>query len=413
MRAAVVRTLMLALWRDRGALIMSFVLPVIVFLVFAAILSGATGDELRIRVVVANEGEGTLAGRLADAIARDGSLRVIGPARPDAAAVDRAVAEGTADAGIVVRRDGRALDDLVGEGPAPVLVITHPARAVAGTIASGAVQRAYFTAMPDAALRGVVALVDTAIVELSDDQRAEADAALARMATNLSQPGATSDAGAALTTLVETRMSAQSRGSLDQVTYYAGAVAALFVLLSAVHAASSLHDERTSGILDRVVTGPAGARALVDGRTLFLIGQGSVQTLVIFLVAWATYARQWPGALWAWLLMTIALATAAAGLTLLVATLARSTRQSQTAANVLILVASAVGGSMVPRYLMPAWLQAAGWLSPNAWVIEGYTRALGPDPQRVASVQPAIVLLAVGLIGWLVARRRVGGWETF
>ncbi len=412
MRGAVVRTLALALARDRGALVMSFVLPAIVFLVFAAILSGATGDDLRIRVALANEAAGPLAARLVEALAHDDSLRLMGRIATDGDRVDQAVAAGGADAGIVIRRDGRALDDLVGDGPAPVLVVTHPARVVAGTIVSGAIQRAYFSAMPDAALKGVVGLVDAAIVELTDQQRAAADAALAEMRTNVARAD-TPDTGAALTALVETRTSGHSRGTLDQVTYYAAAVAALFVLLSAVHAASSLHDERRSGILDRVVTGPAGVQVLVDGRALFLIAQGAIQTLVIFVVAWVTYARQWPGALWGWLVMTIGLAVATAGLSLLMATLAGSARQAQTASNVLILVASAVGGSMVPRYLMPGWLQTVGWISPNAWVIEGFTRALGPDPQRAASVQPAIVLLIVGLVGWLVARWRVSGWETF
>lgn len=412
MRLAVVRTLALGLWRDRGALVMSFVLPVIVFLVFAAILSGATGDELRLRVAVANENDDPLSARLVAALAGDRSLRLVAPVMPSAAQADAAVAAGTADAAIVVRRGGRRLDDLIGEGLAPVVVLTHPARAVAGSIVDGAVQRAYFAALPDAALRGVVSLVDSAIVQLTDAQRSEAGAALDEMAANLGKGGADEDRAAPFAGLVETQPSAQSRGVLDQVTYYAAAVAALFVLLSAVHVASSIHDDRAAGIVDRVLAGPSGTAALIDGRALFLIAQGMAQTLVVFAVAWATYARQWPGALWAWGAMTVALAAASAGLTLLVACSCRSARQAQTAANALILVAAAVGGSMVPRYLMPPWLQAVGWASPNAWVIEGYSRALGPDPQRLFSVLPAIVLLGVGAAGWVVARRRAAGWET-
>lgn len=412
MRRAILRTLALALWRDRGALVMSFVLPVVVFLVFAAILAGATGDELRLRVVVANEHADPLSTRLATALADDRSLRVVGPVRTARAEADAAVANGTADAAIVIRRGGRPLDDLIGDGPAPVLVLTHPARAVAGAIVGGAVQRAYFTAMPDAALRGVLALVDSAIVELSDAQRAEADTALDTMTANLGRNREDTDPGAAFAGLVETQTAAQSRGALDQVTYYAGAVAALFVMLSAVHAASSLHEDRAAGIVDRVLAGPAGTAALIDGRALFLMGQGSAQALVIFGVAWATYARAWPGGLWTWAVTTLALSAAAAGLTLAVACLCRSARQAQTASNVLILVASAVGGSMVPRYLMPPWLQTIGWASPNAWAIEGYSRALGADPQRPISVLPAAVLLGVGAAGWFVARRRAAGWET-
>ena len=81
------------------------------------------------------------------------------------------VADGRIDAGVVLRHDGRPLDDLVGEGPAPVVVLTHPVRRVAGSILAGTVQRVYFAALPDASLRGVVTLVDALLVELTAEQR--------------------------------------------------------------------------------------------------------------------------------------------------------------------------------------------------------------------------------------------------
>ena len=57
MRLAVLRSLALGLWRDRGALVMTFALPVVVFLVFAAIFSGASGDALRLRVAIADDAQ--------------------------------------------------------------------------------------------------------------------------------------------------------------------------------------------------------------------------------------------------------------------------------------------------------------------------------------------------------------------
>ena len=405
---AVCRTQWLALARDRGALVMGFVLPVVVFLVFAAIFAAASGDELRLKVALADEAGSALSGRLATAVEHDGSLRVTRAAPAEGARVSAMVAAGTVDVGVVIRRGGRALDTLSGEGPSPVIVVAHPTRVVAGAIAAGAVQRAYFSAMPDAALRGVVALIDEAIVPLTPAQRAEASAQLDQMVPD---PSATGTAGglSAFDALVEQQRASALGGATDKAAYYAGAVAALFMLLAAVTPASSLHDELSSGVADRVVAGPAGLGALVDGRFLFLVLQGLAQAVVIFGVASLGAGVEVSGRLLPLCAVAVGLAAAASGIALLVSALSHTARQTITAANVAILVASAVGGSMVPRFLMPPWLQDLGWLTPNGWAIDGFAQALGPGPWSGIASSVA-VLLGGGLLSWAVARRL---WRRF
>jgi ABC-2 type transport system permease protein len=409
MRLAILRVLGLALWRDRGALVMSFALPVVVFLIFAAIFGGATGEQLRLRVALADEAGTSLSQRMVDAVRRSHNLRIVATVA-NTAAVQGEVASGAADVGLVVRRGGRGLDEIVGDGPAPLLVITHPARAVAGALLTGSVQRLYFSELPDAALRGVVRLVDDAIVELTDEQRAEASAQLDALAP---EGGASdSEAFAPFDALVEQQHASSSGAAVDQVAYYAGAVAALFVLLSAVISASSLHDDLESGVVDRVLAGPGGIAPLVDGRAAFLVAQGVAQAALIFGVAWAAYGVSLSGRLGPWLLVTVALATASAGLMLLLATLCQTARQSHTVSNVIVLVISAVGGSMVPRFLMPPWLQQAGWATPNAWALEGYAAALRAGAPWATPILAAGVLMTVGVTGWMGARVLARRWET-
>jgi ABC-2 type transport system permease protein len=398
----------LGLWRDRGALVMSFVLPVMVFTIFAAIFGGATGEQLRLRVALADEADTALSRRLIDAVRLSPTLRIVAEGR-GRAVVERDVASGAADVGLVVPRDARALDQLIGDDPAPLVVVTHPARRVAGALLSGAVQRLYFAQLPDAALGAVVQLVDEAIVPLTDEQRVEASGQIAAL-----RPSADGEAEtvAAFDTLVAEQVLAGSGMAVDQVAYYAGAVAAMFVLLSGVVGASGLHDDLDSGLVERLLAGPGGIGTMVDSRMAFLTLQGTVQISIIFAIAWAIYGVSLAGRVFPWALVTVALAVCAAGLVVLVATLCRTARQSHTVGNVVTLVLSAAGGSMVPRFLMPPWLQQAGVATPNAWALDGYARALEAAPRWPGVIEAAGVLSAAGVVCWIVGRRCARRWEV-
>ena len=102
-------------------------LPVAVFLVFAAIFSSATGDELRLRVALADEVDvaARRAGWSTPSRAIPGCApRSSCPARPPRSPRRSAPAPPTL--AVVLRAGGRGLDTLVGDGAAPVLVVTPP-----------------------------------------------------------------------------------------------------------------------------------------------------------------------------------------------------------------------------------------------------------------------------------------------
>jgi ABC-2 type transport system permease protein len=408
MSLAVFRAMALGLIRDRAALSMTFILPALFFLIFAAIFSSATGEQLRLEVAMADEVQDETSRRLLAALEKDPALLRVGESNLTAEQVRTLVRKGTADVGLIVRADAEPLDSLGGFGPAPILIVADPVRGVAVPMLKGQVQKAYFSALPDVALGGVVDLVEDQFLEFTDDQRRDLESGLADLREE-AEAGAPSSWG--FDDLFERQEVAGQSAAMNHVAYYAGGVAILFLLFSSVQGAISMIEERDSGILDRILAGPGSMSALVNGKAIFLVVQGFVQVTVIFLIAWLVHGVDLPGHLLLWAVTTLAASVAAAGMALLVALACRTKRQAQTLANVVILVLSALGGSMVPRFFMPPLLQQVGWLTPNTWALEAYTAIFWRDEPVTAVLLPWAMLFAAGFVGLWIARAHASRLE--
>ncbi len=401
MRAAVFRVMALSLWRDPAALAMSFLLPGLVFVIFANIFAGASGGDLNLRVALADLRADGVSQRLTDNLFADKRLTRTDASALDLVQVQELVRRGEADVGLIIRKGGRPLDDLGADGAPPLLIMGDPGREIAITMLAGALQKAYFAALPDAAVRSIADLVDRKFAPFNPEQKVRIEKGLEAMRT---ASDSRDPQGFRLDQLFE-RQNAVANVSVaaPAVTYYAGGVAMLFLLFSALTGAMSYLDERESGLLDRLATSPGGIGVLIDGKFLFLILQGFIQVLVIYLVAWGAFGVALPQNAGPWAVTTLAAALAAAGLAMGFVTLCRSKQQAQTLGQMLILVVSAVGGSMVPRYLMPPAVQALGWVTPNTWALEAYASIFSRADALAAMVLPWCILAAIGLAGLFVA----------
>jgi len=145
-----------------------------------------------------------------------------------------------------------------------------------------------------------------------------------------------------------------------------------FLLFSAMQGAAISLDERKSGISDRLLIGPAGAASLLTGKFLFLTLIGTVQAAIIVAVAYIAFDVGVTPHLFALVLACIGSAALASSIALFVASLSGSSAQMNTVSTFVVLLFSAIGGSMVPRFMMPNWLQSLGQFTPNHWSIEAF-----------------------------------------
>jgi ABC-2 type transport system permease protein len=101
-----------------------------------------------------------------------------------------------------------------------------------------------------------------------------------------------------------------------------------------------------------------------------------------------------------WPLFAVAAATslAAIGWGLLVAVCARTLEQATVIGGVGNILAAALGGIMVPRFLMPPAMQAVAALSPMAWALDGFHAVLLHEGGFADIAAPCAKLLALAAL---------------
>jgi ABC-2 type transport system permease protein len=195
------------------------------------------------------------------------------------------------------------------------------------------------------------------------------------------------------------------------VSFYAAAIGVMFLLFTASGSAGALLDEAESGTLDRVLSSRVTMTTLLMGKLSFNTLLAFTQLVVMFLWAWAAFKLDLFTHIPGFIVMGLCTAFAVAAFGMLLASICRTRAQLGALSTLLILTMSAVGGSMFPRFLMPEAMQKAGLWTINAWAIDGFTKVFWRD-LPVRELWPQVsVLLVVGIVLFVIARRIARRWE--
>ncbi len=171
--------------------------------------------------------------------------------------------------------------------------------------------------------------------------------------------------------------------------------------------ATSLLEEKKVGTFRRLLVAPMSRAALLLGKlTPFLI-VNLVQIVLMFAVgvfimpfvgAPKLELGRHPEAL---ILISLAASLTATGLGLLIAALAKTAEQISGLGTLLAVTMAALGGVMVPRYVMPDFMRTIGLISPHAWALTAYQDVLvrGYDVARILPEVGVLMGFAVVFFG--------------
>lgn len=420
MIGAIVRTAMVGLRRDRAALALSFVLPVVFFSIFATIFGGRHNSTPRITLLMVDEDHSGASRRLVEGFEREGSLTIQTRPAPvggleqeeyTAASAEAAVKAGTAPVALIIPQGFGENPISFGRGGKKVRMLEDSSDPIAPQVVAGMLQKVAMTAMPDAMAEEGWKYFDQFAGGLTQEQKERVGRGLAALRTLTAEnPGLGSAAGGLIA--VERRAVTGENKDNPMVSFYAAAIGVMFLLFTASGAAGSLLDEAESGTLDRVLSSKVSMTSLLLGKLTFNAVLALCQLVLMFLWGWAVFKLDFWSHIPGFAVMGVATATAVAAFGILLASVCKTRAQLGALSTLLILVMSSIGGSMFPRYLMPEAMQKAGLLTINAWAIDGFTKVFWRD-EPVSHLWPQVAVLAGIAVGlFLVARRLARRWEV-
>lgn len=178
--------------------------------------------------------------------------------------------------------------------------------------------------------------------------------------------------------------------------------------------------ERQQGTLQRLRAMGVPFRLLLAGKLLPFFVVNQLQALLMVLVGifvvpmFGSEALEMPNGLGLlnWWAVSVAVSLAAVAWALLVASLAQTSEQATIVGGVSNILMGAIGGVMVPKFVMPAFMQKLAALSPMAWGLDGFHTVMlrhGSFADLLPSLLPLLTfaVLSLTLAAWLNHRSLV------
>lgn len=178
-------------------------------------------------------------------------------------------------------------------------------------------------------------------------------------------------------------------------------------------------NERKQNTLFRLLAMNVSLPLLFLGKIIpyLLINQLQVWVMIavgMFLVPlFGADALTLEGSVAALVLVSLALSLSAIGLSMLIAVIVESVEQATTIGGIINILLGAIGGVMVPKFIMPDFMQTFSNVSPMSWGLEGFLDVLlrrevisAVLPEVAALTLFGIVLLAIAVMIFKIKVRR-------
>jgi len=153
-------------------------------------------------------------------------------------------------------------------------------------------------------------------------------------------------------------------------------------------------------MLKKLLCSPIPSDLILIAKLVYANIISIIQLIIMFIYAWIVFGLNIMHHLPSLILMIISISFACSGFGVVLASFAKSRRQVQGYSTLVVLVMSAVGGSMIPTFAMPELMQKIAVVSVNYWGVQGiydiFWKLL--PLTNIIFLSKVFVLIGIGLV---------------
>jgi ABC-2 type transport system permease protein len=362
--------------RDRSALLIAIVVPLVLASIFGLIFHDVTGGRVTFTFGLVDRDHGPAATAFArqalGPLERSGLIEV---RNEPSVAAGRSAADSGEVAATFVLPPG--LSDAVhgGQAPPPIRVLGNVDSTIGAQVADS-------IAASFASRIGAIRLASEALHRPPPDSFASS-----------APPIALAD------------LSTKSR-QLDVGTFYAAGMAVFFLFFTVQFGVSSLLEERRDGTLARMLVAPIPRGGVLAGKFLTSLALGVASMTTLALATHFLLDAHWGSPVGVAALI-VAGVLAATAVMALVATFARTPDQAGTWQAMVALVLGMLGGTFFPVAQAGGLLAGLSLATPQAWFLRGIENLAGGESAHVV-LGPVLAILAFAAVTGTLAFLRAG-----
>ncbi len=403
------------IFKDTGGVAALFLMPAMFIIVMSNALAGSFGggnDQL-IHVLVVNLDRGATGAALVEDLKASGGINVetTWDNQPlTRAQAEQLIVDQKRNIAIVIPEDfSAALQQVAFDKAAPSAQIELVADPATSQQVLGPVKGALAGLSQQAAFKGLMPQGIDLMLTAIDQNGGSVPAAMKDALKDNGSFTATGN-GQSLVVIQETQpanMQIEQVPNTVQQNVPGWALFGVF-FISGILAQSILEEKRT-GAFRRLVAAPMSRATVLLGKLVPHVIVNLIQIAILFLVGYFVLPLtglprlEWGAHPEGLILISVCASLTANALGLLLAAIGKSEQQVNGLSTLLVLTLAAIGGVMVPRFVMPQFMQTLGVISPHAWALNAYQDILMRGYGIVEVLPECAALLAMSVVMFGVA----------